>query len=76
MSFFRKKKNTEKIVPREDFLHGPTRFLKGKTYVVDSDLARYFGNNGWLEGEQIAPPPVVSLEVDDSVLGTEDSING
>lgn len=74
MSFFRKKNTTERIIPNQDFLHGRDRFLKGKAYTVNKDLARYFGNNGWLEGATIAPPAVVSIEVDDAQHGVSDSI--
>ena len=74
MSFFKKKNQTERIVPNQDFLHGQERFLKGKAYTVDKNLARYFGNNGWLEGHGVAPPPVVSIIVDDAQHGVSDSI--
>lgn len=72
MSFFKKDK-TKTIVPKEDILHGSVRYLKGEKYKVDMDLARYFQNNGWLEGDFNAPPPVASLNVNNSNHGMEDS---
>lgn len=74
MSFFKKKNSTERVVPNQDFLHGRDRFLKGKAYTINKDLARYFSNNGWLEGENIAPPPIVSLEIEEGQHGVSDSI--
>lgn len=69
----RKKEGKADIVPKEDILHGSVRYLKGEKYTVEANLARYFANNGWLEGEHPAPPPAVSIQVDNANHGLEDS---
>lgn len=72
MSFFKRKQKHVRVVPNQDFLHGPTRFEKGKEYRVDISLARYFERNGWLEGSDLRPPIGSALTVDNGVLGTKD----
>jgi hypothetical protein len=73
MRLFRKNKNQVKFAPNQDFLHEGVRFLKGQVYKADIEQVRYFERNGWIEGSIAAPPPVVNLDIDNSVLGTKDS---
>lgn len=65
---FRRGDRQVKIVPKEDFLEGRVRYEKGKTYMVDAPLARYFDRNGWIEGSDAAIPPK-ALDVDNGKLG-------
>jgi hypothetical protein len=72
--FKRKKGKTDiKFVPNQDFLDEGFRYLKGEVYSADINRVRYFEYNGWLEGSIAAPPPAVTLDVDNSILGTKDS---
>lgn len=61
-----------KIVPNQDILEGTERLLKGKTYRVDVNVARYFERNGWIEGSvaETLSGPIV-LEVDEADHGHE-----
>lgn len=76
MSLFSKKQKHVKFVPKEDFLDGSDRFLKGKVYKAPINKVRYFERNGWLEGSIAAPPDIVNLNVESSNHGTKDTLNG
>lgn len=66
---FRRSERQVTIVPNQVFLHGPDRFEKGKAYKVGVGLARYFERNGWIEGSDPVPPPTVSVDIDNGVIG-------
>jgi hypothetical protein len=44
------------IVPNQDFLDEGFRFIKGESYRVDVEKARYFFRNGWIEGSENPNP--------------------
>jgi len=61
------------IVPNQDFLDEGERFVKGESYRVDVEKARYFFRNGWIEGSDnpnpTPDPTPTDLKVDKSWLG-------
>lgn len=69
MRLFRRGEKQVRIVPNQDFLDEGFRFIKGTSYKVAVNRARYFERNGWLKGSVAAPPPATSLDIDNSVLG-------
>lgn len=71
MRLFKRKQTHKWVVPNQDFLDGGVRYLKGKRYRFNSELADYFERNGWLEGSVAAPPPVADLDIDNGKIGHE-----
>jgi len=61
------------IVPNQDFLDEGVRFVKGESYRVDVEKARYFFRNGWIEGSDnpnpTPDPTPTDLKIDNGFLG-------
>lgn len=65
----------KKIVPNQEFKHEKRHYRKGRSYEIESDLAKYFIENGWADhaGAKKAGQKVgknsATLEVQNGQLG-------
>lgn len=80
-----------RFIFNQEVKHEANRWVEGDVATLDDELADYFASNSWgyiegvdvYEGDPIinpelppTPPVDIVLEIDNSVIGTEDSNNG